>query len=237
MPSHFAPPRLLEPGSIHVLPVRVADPLLPMAELEAAISDAERERAGRFLHDDDARRHVIGRGFTRLVLGGVLGVAPTSIPFEYSRNGKPLVPGGPSFSISHSGGFVLLAFAADGRLGVDVEAVRVPRDLLKLARRAFVPEEAAEIAAMREDERLRPFFRIWSRKEAILKALGTGLTALRTIRMSWRADVDNALLEIAPPEDRSAWTVRSLACHPSVESAVAWDRPLRRIELLSPWGE
>lgn len=233
----FTPPRTLEPGRIYVLPVRVSDPLLPMAALQAAISGGERERAGRFVHAEDARRHVIGRGFTRLVLGSVLGVEPTSLTFEHSRHGKPLLPRGPSFSISHSGGFVLLAFAADGRLGVDVEAVRVPSDLLKLARRAFVPEEAAEIEAMKEGQRLRPFFRIWSRKEAILKALGTGLTALRTIRMSWLADVDNALLEIAPPEERSAWTVRSLGCHPSVEAAVAWDRPLRGIELLSPWGE
>src|SRR5690606_29615680 len=103
---------------------------------------------------------------------------PREIRFTVSELGKLSLPGGPSFNISHSGNFILVALAPEGRLGVDVEAVRPLRDLLGLARTSFAYDELCTVATLPDAHRLRPFFRIWARKEAVLKALGLGLTAL-----------------------------------------------------------
>lgn len=225
---------MLRPGTIHVLHADLEQPPVSLDALLAAVSPDERARAARFRDPKDRLRHLIGRALARIVLARELGSEPAALAFRYTRLGKPYLPDGPSFSISHSGRVVLLACALEGRLGADVETVRVPRDLMKLARRSFVAEEVAAIAALPPEERLRPFFRTWSRKEALLKALGSGIRALREIAVSAQAGVENAVLRVPPPEEAASWRVRSVACDPSAEAAVAWDRPLLEVSSLVP---
>lgn len=218
-------PGALEPGYIHLLRASLQSPPLPLRDLKAVVTPEERARAGHFLHAADAHRHIIGRGLVRIVLGSLCDTDPAAIRLQATPAGKPFLQGGPSFSIAHSGPVVLLAFAGEGRLGVDVEAIRPLRDLLALARTSFNPDEYAAIAGLPAAARLRPFFRTWTRKEAMLKALGTGLPALASLSVSCEDAAANALVRIDPPEDANAWTVRPLPSDPRTEAAVAWDGP------------
>ncbi len=220
----------LAPGTIAIVQASVAAPPVAWSTLERAVSAEETARAARFLHDVDRRRHILGRALLRLALARLLDTSPHDIRFAVSGLGKPTLPGGPSFNIAHSGDHVLIALAADGRLGIDVEAVRPLRDLLGLARTSFGPDEYERIVALPPEQRPGPFFRTWTRKEAMLKALGCGLTGLRNISVSAEPAVTNALLRLDDPgEQRDAWTVRPLAPGADAEAAVAWDRPIARI--------
>ncbi len=78
------------------------------------------------------------------------------------------------FNISHSEGFVAVAIG-DGRVGIDLQAVNFSFDPVALADRFFAPEEAAAVAA--DENKPELFFRLWTQKEALGKAMGGGLRA------------------------------------------------------------
>lgn len=137
------------------------------------LSDDERERADRFRVEHARRAFVASRAALRRILGARLGVEPATLEFTLSAHGRPSLAGGRvSFNVSHSGELGLIA-VADGerRIGVDVEQVRATSDFQALAARFFHPDEAAAIGARRE-----AFFRCWTKKEAVVKAIGQGLS-------------------------------------------------------------
>lgn len=121
------------------------------------------------------------RAALRSLLCAHLGCQNAELSFGAADGGKPfaLVDGRPvdvGFNVSHSGRHGLIALAPSVRVGVDVEE-RVPRrDLSRLIEAVFGPDEQADLAAVAGDDRTRLFFRLWTLKEAVAKALGTGLS-------------------------------------------------------------
>ena len=81
-----------------------------------------------------------------------------------------------SFNVSHSGNHGLVAVASGGRLGVDLEERLPKRDLDGLIEAVMGRDEQAELAALRGVQRLSLFYRLWTFKEAAIKALGTGFS-------------------------------------------------------------
>ncbi len=158
--------------------------LAPHADREADargwLSAQERARGKRYRHQGRRRQYTLCRAALRAVLCARLGCANDELSFEESESGKPVAmlsgaPAPASFSVSHSGAHGLLAVARAGRIGVDLEA-RVPRrDLDALAATVCTRVELAEFAAARGLRRTRLFYRFWTIKEALTKALGTGL--------------------------------------------------------------
>ncbi|MFC3548812.1 4'-phosphopantetheinyl transferase family protein [Nonomuraea ferruginea] len=97
--------------------------------------------------------------------------------FNLSHSGEV-----PDFNLSHSGEWALIAVAAPGgRVGVDVERVRDDFDHLEMARRMYQPEEAAQVCAAGPGASLAEYFRLWTAKEAYVKASGAGLAGLRDV--------------------------------------------------------
>lgn len=92
---------------------------------------------------------------------------------KFTPHGKPFLKTGPHFSIAHDANWVLVAFA-DLDLGIDVQAM-VPRNISTLVAR-FHPEEQEYLNALSEKEQLQAFYRIWTRKESLLKASAVGMT-------------------------------------------------------------
>ena len=121
------------------------------------------------------------RAALRSLLCTQLGCSNDGLSFPVAKGGKPfaVVDGQPvprGFNVSHSGRHGLIALAATGRVGVDVEEY-VPRgDLDRLSAAVFGPDEQADLAAVSGADRVRLFFRLWTLKEAVAKALGTGLS-------------------------------------------------------------
>lgn len=128
---------------------------------------------------DDAARPAADARWTRGVLARYLGVAPPAVVLARGPYGKPRLaaPAGGApleFNLAHSGGLVALAVARHG-VGVDVEAIAPLPGLDALAARCLDAAERAAWLAAPAAGRLDAFLRLWTRKEACLKAAGTGL--------------------------------------------------------------
>ncbi|MDP9106005.1 MAG: 4'-phosphopantetheinyl transferase superfamily protein [Candidatus Eremiobacteraeota bacterium] len=176
-----------------------ADPLISGEDLARHLDDAERERAARFRRPEDRLRYAAAHGLARLVLGADLGEVPRKVRFETEcarcggPHGKPRLLGSGAavdFSISHSGRRVVVAAARGVRVGVDVESTarRYASDE-PLVRGVLTPAEAEALTRVPESRRAEAFFRYWTRKEAVLKATGDGLT------------VPPASVEVSGPDD------------------------------------
>jgi 4'-phosphopantetheinyl transferase len=142
------------------------------------LTEDERRRADRLLGADRRRQFASARASLRMLLGRYLERSPEAVELRLGQNGKPELPHDElSFNLSHSGDLALLAVAGAGTaLGVDLEEVSTARPLDRMAQRFFSTREAAEYASLPPPERAGAFYRLWTRKEAYLKAWGTGLT-------------------------------------------------------------
>jgi len=148
-------------------------------ELAAPLSDDERERAARFGHAGARRDFVTGRFLLRHALTRH---CPTCLPkdwqFVIGPYGKPaLADDSPAlqFNLSHTKGLLACAITEAGAVGIDVETLERKSDLEKLARRFFSPLESKALLALPVEQRRERFFRIWTLKEAYIKARGGGL--------------------------------------------------------------
>lgn len=174
----------------------------------AVLSPDERDRAGRFLRPIHRDRYAAGRAWLRRVLAGYLGRSPSEIAFAYGQHEKPALAGGPGwldFNLAHSEEHALLAVSPGFPVGVDIEVLR-PVDE-KLPQRFFAPGEVAALAALPAAARQAAFFRCWTRKEAYLKALGSGLaTPLDAFEVTLGPGEAARLLRVAgKPDEAAAW--------------------------------
>lgn len=160
----------------------VAWPLPPgamVASQLAQLSDEEQTRARAIRHPAVAARFVAGRAGLRTLLAPLLGCPPASVPLRLEADGRPVVdlPIFLPFSVSHTRHVVVVAYARAGasdttRLGVDVEDTARDVDQVAIARRALDAPDLAAWHALPEEARRDAFWRQWTTKEAVLKAVG-----------------------------------------------------------------
>ena len=185
-------PSLARPRSAGVT-VWCAPPFPARAGASAWLSPGETARAAGFRREADRDRFTTGRALVRAALGEGLGVAPRDVVVRLASRGgatpgRPFVDGAPSFSIAHAGAWVLVAVAGgrpDGvDVGVDVESTAAARDHLADLLDA-VPGGERPLTGWTPAS----FTRSWVRREAVLKAVGTGLLAPRDDLLLDRADL------------------------------------------------
>jgi 4'-phosphopantetheinyl transferase len=142
------------------------------------LTPEERTRAERFRQAEDRRRYILARGLLRTMLGRRLDRAPASLVFGANPHGKPTLADadGIAFNVSHSGDYVLAAVGRAAAIGVDVERWRPGLDLMGVGRQVFTPDELALIADAPDAQKTFRFFRQWTFKEAVAKAVGLGLS-------------------------------------------------------------
>lgn len=211
-------------GEVHVWHAGLDVDPRTRAALAAHLDDAERERAARFRSDHDRRRFELARGLLRLLLGGCCGVGPAGVRFAYEARGKPRLaaPESPiDFNVSHSGERVVVALSRATPVGVDVETIGRAVDAAALAARFFAPEEAAALAALPEAERRLAFLRVWTRKEAFVKAHGGGISAgLGSFGVSLSPTEPRLLFTRPDPSEARRWTVHDLPVGPGHVAAL-----------------
>ncbi|HTX84476.1 MAG TPA: 4'-phosphopantetheinyl transferase superfamily protein [Streptosporangiaceae bacterium] len=142
----------------------------------ALLDDSERARAQRYRLAADRDRFLLGSVLLRVAAARQLDVPPAEVAVDRTcgrcgaQHGRPVLPGaGLHASVSHSGEVVAVALTPRGPLGVDVEAVRLI-DFAAIAESVCTPAERIHVRAEAD------FFTVWTRKEAVLKATGEGLS-------------------------------------------------------------
>lgn len=164
-------------------PLPLPDGLL-RHKVEGLPNAAEHARAGRMVFADDRLRQLHSRGLLRLLLGASLGRPPHSLCFVANAYGKPALADteGLHFNLSHCRDMALIGLSCAAPLGVDVERIRPLPDRDALIAHCFSRAEQAWLSCQPPASQERDFFRLWTAKEAVLKALGSGLaTPLESI--------------------------------------------------------
>ena len=148
-------------------------------ELYQILAPEERQAADRALREEVRRRRIAAQGRLRILLGRYLKVEPAGLRFRKGPRGKPYLEGEPAplqFNLAHSGGLALAAVHPELEVGVDVERRRRGIATEAIAGKFFSPGEAAWLRELEEAEREEAFYRIWTAKEAFVKAHGAGLS-------------------------------------------------------------
>ena len=182
----------------------------------AMLSPAERERVAHFVFPTERRRYTVARATLRRLLGARLDVRPESIDIVYRSLGKPAL--GPRFSasglrfnVAHCDDVAVYAFSFASEVGVDVEAVRWFADADDVATRFFSRAENNAFTALEPAWRPIGFFNCWTRKEAFVKALGSGLLhPLHSFDVSLAPHEAARILRVGKtPGERCGWSVSS----------------------------
>jgi 4'-phosphopantetheinyl transferase len=175
----------------------------------ALLSHDERARARAIRGEQAARRFVLARGALRVRLGHALAIAPEHVTLRLGKHGKPeLTPqppgaevgvarvsqGLPRFNLAHREGVALLTIHSRHHIGIDVERIapKSERSWSKLLERICHPSEAREASAEARAIGSRAFYERWVGKEAVLKALGLGLS-VSPAEVPLRRDGDGVL--------------------------------------------
>ena len=208
-------------GDLHLWRAR-----LTPAPTAGALTQPERDRASAYRFDADRDRFLARRAALRVAIASHLGSSPADVevaqrcPTCGSLGHGPLhVGGGLSVSLSAAGDIALVAVST-GAVGVDVERASSDLDLEGAERTALA---ATELAALPTGltERTAAFLRLWTAKEAVLKAGGTGLAAdPRAVAIDGDAGIDAA---------GTRWHVQRIEVSAGYLAAVATAEPPKRI--------
>jgi 4'-phosphopantetheinyl transferase len=192
------------------------------------------------LHDDEIHvwaldhRGDSGRHALREVLAAYLAIEPGQLSFSTGAYGRPALAVAHDqslgFNWSHSADRALIAIGRGISPGVDLERLRPRPRALELARRYFCVEEIEALAALPAAQRSDAFLRLWTAKEAVLKAVGRGI-AFGLNRLSIDSTCSRLRLLRIEGDDVDAWQLQRLEIDDDVVAALAWRGGARRVRL------
>ena len=193
-------------------PLDVSDSALRV--FATCLSSEERRHADQFARPLDRGRFVAARGWLRHLVGALLDCAPGDVEIVTGDRGKPRVAGSDfEFSASRTAAVALYATSRKMEVGVDVEAIRSTINIDGIAARFMSPAEQRALASLSQGQRLKALLQCWTRKEAYVKGIGTGLScAVRDVDV-WYGG--------RQPATVSGWTVHQVDLAPGLAAAVA----------------
>ena len=188
----------------------------PVANADVSyLSESEKELARRFYFESDRNRFVVGRQAIRFLLSKYLSVNPAEIVITGEKGQKPVIssPALPiHFNISHSRDLVLIAIGGK-QLGVDLEKIDPAFDYTALLEEHF-SEAEREFIAVAQDP-LKTFYFLWTRKEALTKAWGTGL--LENLK-----EVSALETNTRTDNEKKSWNVKSFYADQEYPAAISY---------------
>lgn len=181
----------LERDLVHLWRVNLNLSPTTIKELAGLLSQDEMAKANRFRFQKHKRRFVVARGVLRHLLGNYLQINPKEVKFQYGDRGKPYLTNTTDnnslqFNISHSQEYALHGFVYNHPIGVDLEYLREMKDAAQIAQRFFSAQEFRLLDNLDSRQQQRLFFKLWTAKEACLKATGKGLAdSLESVKIDF----------------------------------------------------
>lgn len=199
-----------------------------LTDLMATLSPLEKERAGKFCFDLHRNRFIAGHGLLRTILGRYLQTSPSKLNFIYSPEGKPVLEqkfegAKLHFNLADTEDLMLFAVTHVGPVGVDIEHIRPVEEMDNLVARFFSQRENELFQKVPPGGKLTAFFNLWTRKEALLKATGEGITcSLNLVEVSFLPDEPARVLAISGDSEKAAsWSLHALSPAPGFVGCVA----------------
>jgi len=225
----------LPADAVHVW--RVDLPASPdcIQRLALTLAPDERARAARFRFPEHRARFIAAHGALRDILSRYLNLPADQLTFSANPYGKPALAAPEhawlQFNLSHSGdaspelsaGLALIAVTRDLAIGIDVERIDPPDNFPRLVEQFFSPNENAAFRALPESKRVAAFFAGWTRKEAYIKALGTGVSLpLDHFDVTMDPDAPARLLaDRRHPHHVETWSLHTFTPAPGYVAALA----------------
>jgi len=232
------PPQLLSLHSneVHVWRIGLGQPPDVGERFLRTLDSEEQARANRFHFEKHRRHFIVARGFLRFLLARYLDTKPEDVRFSYGPYGKPKleVEHGPSrlrFNASHSHELAVFGFAYDHELGIDIEYVNQNFASEDIARCFFSRSEVETLSALPDVQKIDAFFRCWTRKEAYIKAIGSGLShPLDQFDVTLAPGDPAALLRVSDdPHAAAGWSFFDLEVGEDYAAALAVEGPIQRL--------
>lgn len=223
----------LDPIEIHLWQADLAALIPQIPQLQPLLSTDEQHRAVRYVFAHHRHRYIVARGLLRLILSRYTGIAATDLEFNYAVNGKPSLVKSLSlrFNLSHSQDRAIYAVGSDRSLGVDLEFLRPVDHLISISRRYFSEAEVSWLEAETENAQALMFFRLWTAKEAYLKATGVGISQLQHICLT---QATTGHLQLCPGQngmqDTHPWQLLEFSPYPEYHAALAYTGVPARIK-------
>jgi 4'-phosphopantetheinyl transferase len=171
----------LHEQEVHVWRTSLAVPESTREDLQQILAKEEISKAAQFHFEKDRNHWMVARGILKILLGLYVNTAPDQLKFRSNAYGKPFLAFPDTsarlqFNVSHSQDLALYAFTYDRQVGIDVEYKCAGLDYEALARVSFSPNEQALLHSLPREQKQEAFFNCWTRKEAYIKAKGTGFS-------------------------------------------------------------
>ena len=221
-------PISLDKNQIHLWRAHLDLPAIVVNELTNLLSADEIERANKFCFPEHKRRFIVARSILRQLLSNYLHLNPKDLEFAYSNLGKPSIIQSNKisflqFNLSHSQEYALFGFSNYHLIGVDLEYLRTMSDASKIAERFFSPREFNLISNLPLEQQSQLFFKLWTAKEAYLKAVGTGLSgSLASVDIGLDQNHQTSLLAInGDPMTAQNWSIHSCFPAPNYVATIA----------------
>jgi 4'-phosphopantetheinyl transferase len=163
--------------TVHIWPIVLTDFIAEKQVLFNLLSEDEAARALRFHLPLHRQRYVITRGLLRRLLSLYTDIPPGEIIFSYGPKGKPYLDNNNlnlQFNLSHSDEQAIYAFALDQEIGIDIQKINANFNIA-VVKRLFSANEITELLALPLQEQSFGFYHIWTRKEAIIKTIGSSV--------------------------------------------------------------
>ncbi len=214
----------LSPNNVHIWSTNLK--LLPsqIEKLSTILSSDEIDRAQKFHFEKDKNRFIIARGTLRKILSRYLKIEPKKLQFTYSERGKPyLANTSILFNLSHSQDLALYAITKVNLIGIDVEHIRPIKEAKNLAKRFFSAQEYNLLSQLPPQQQQETFFKLWTCKEAYLKATGDGLAgSLEKVEISLNPEKPIQFFSINRDiKEASRWYLDQFIPEPNYIAAVA----------------
>lgn len=214
----------LPANEVHLYLVSFNKPGLTPNQLLPLLNEAERTQAARYITTALQERYIITHGLLRLLLGKYLQIAPEAVRFIFNEYKKPALANEHAstlrFNLSHSGDYVVFALANNIDLGIDIERIQ-DQPKMEVAERFFCREETSALRALPPAEQTQCFYRLWAKKEAIIKANGKGLAALLTSFSVNTSDQPEIILL-----EQQSWSLYTLNLAQNYAAALATSSPV-----------
>ncbi len=230
-PTHQSDLTIPDIHTVDIWQIALDIPSAQIQSLKNTLDSKELERH-QHLHNKHQQSFLVSHIACRHILAQYLNLSAKQIIYKKNKYGKPLLDHGTPirFNMSHSHNTAIIAISNNADIGVDVEFIKKKPSWEKIAHRFFHPNEIAYLFDQDTDEQKKSFFQIWTRKEAYIKALGTGFA---TPFSSFDVIKKDIILGSANNPDTNIWYQKDLKVIPQYTAAIVQNTLIKKIRYYS----